>query len=615
VSFVQELRRRNVFRVALFYIVSSWLVVQVAETLLPIFDVPDGVLRAIVFILALGFLPAVIFAWAFELTPDGLKRDSNARVDPRTKQKTARKLNLATLAVAVLAIGLLIADRLMPEHPSKSDVQAAAGVDEPPAEPRLDDVSPDAASIAVLPFADLSPEGDQQYFSDGIAEEILNVLVGVEGLAVASRTSSFQFKAIEGVGMPAIAGQLNVRHVLEGSVRSSGNTIRVTAQLIDAHSDQHLWSDTWDRELTADNLFAIQDEIATAIVRSIRDNLGVDVGMAEAVPQRTSSVDAYSLFLRSRALFRSRTFFAEAHELIVRAIELDPEFTDALALRAAILVVSPEYGVLLEASPEQSRVRARKLAELALETDPDHALALGVIGLAQDFDLFAGRTSIAYADILASYDAALRSAPDDLAVLNWRGFSYLRAGDIERAKDDFKHCMRVEPAYAPCSSNLMAALTLSGRTDEALDVMDRAIRLGVLTGDVPSLVNLHQLGLEREFYMHAIRLPSLRGWLGREEIYRALSHPEKDHGLLIQRLEAHGDNVGTRASINELLVALGEYQYPPPTYAIWFDAYRAYRASPEFERHVRELGLLDYWREHGFPPKCRPLGEDDFECD
>ena len=303
-SLFNELKRRNVFRVALFYIVSAWLIIQVAETLLPMFDVPDGVLRAIVFILALGFVPALVFAWAFELTPDGIKRDRDARVDPSIKQQTAQKLNWATLAAAVLAIGLLTADRFLiqpdPEPPSQPSAVALNGSPDE----ENDRINP--ASIAVLPFEDLSPSGDQQYFSDGIAEEILNVLVRLEGLEVASRTSAFRFRDREDIGIPGIAGELEVRHVLEGSVRKAGDTIRVTAQLIDGETDKHLWSDTYDRSLTAENVFAIQDEIATSIVAALRASIELPDTSTPHVSVSTDNLDAYELYLQARGLFNAR---------------------------------------------------------------------------------------------------------------------------------------------------------------------------------------------------------------------------------------------------------------------------------------------------------------------
>ncbi len=609
-SLFNELKRRNVIRVALFYIVAAWVLIQVAETVLPMFDVADGALRAVVVILVLGFPLALVFAWAFELTPDGLKRDRDAKVDPATKQQTAQKLSWATLVAAVLAIGLLIADRMIPE--TAAPAAPATFVD-------VADDETTAASIAVLPFEDLSQQGDQAYFSDGIAEEILNVLVGVDGLAVASRTSSFQFKGMRAIGIPEIASQLEVRNVLEGSVRTAGNQIRITAQLIDGERDEHLWSETFDRELSTENLFAIQDEIAQAIVQAIRGQLDVELEAPESVTASTTSVDAYGLFLRARALFRSRSFFDEANTLLVRALEMDPDFAEALALRAAILAVSPEYGVVLTDSPKASRALSEQLAREALAIDDRLALGHGILGLIEDFKLLEGDTDVRYQDILDNYDAALAIAPDDLAGLNWRGFAFLRAGYTDRAATDFTRCLEIEPGYAPCNSNLVAALTLAGEPAAALAALDRSIRLGVYTGDIPSLINLHQLGDERGFYFHAIRLPSLRGWLGMEEIYRALDRPAENHDLLLERLRAHGELVGTSLSLEELRLALGEFAIRPPTFSFWFDAMTPYRRSPEFKRHMREFGLVEYWQTNGFPPMCRPVGsenrQDDFECD
>jgi len=337
-----ELKRRNVFRVALFYIVAAWVVLQVAETLLPVFDVPDTAIRIIVLILALGFPLAVVFSWVFELTPEGLKRDEDVHVDPEIKQQTSRKLNWATLIAAVLAIGLLVADRLMPE-PASVSTPTLQSVEVVPGPASSANNEPDPASIAVLPFEDLSPQGDQGYFSDGIAEEILNVLVRIDGLEVASRTSAFRFRDRDDIGIPGIARELDVRHVLEGSVRKAGDAIRVTAQLIDGRSDKHLWSETYDRSLTAENIFAIQDEIATAIVAALRESIALPDSARPEVGMQTESLDAYELFLEARALYNQRKSLDRAEALLERAVDLDPEFAGAWAIRAAIYMLNSEY--------------------------------------------------------------------------------------------------------------------------------------------------------------------------------------------------------------------------------------------------------------------------------
>jgi TolB-like protein len=240
VSLFAELKRRNVFRVGLFYVVTAWLVIEVAETVLPLFEVPDGVLRGLVVLLVIGLVPALGLSWIYELTPEGIQRDAGPLAADAQSSDTGRKLNWATLAVAVVAIGFMATDRIRPAPPVVAPTatppaqspSAATGVadtvdsaDGPDAANAVD-----TASIAVLPFADLSPTGDQAYFSDGIAEEILNALARVEGLAVASRTSAFQFKGRE-IGIPEIAKALGVRHILEGSVRKAGDSLRITTQL------------------------------------------------------------------------------------------------------------------------------------------------------------------------------------------------------------------------------------------------------------------------------------------------------------------------------------------------------------------------------------------------
>ncbi|MBL4619820.1 MAG: hypothetical protein JKX88_06965, partial [Marinicaulis sp.] len=253
-----ELRRRNIFRVAGVYAVVGWILMQVAGTLENSLNLPDWFDSAITATLLIGFPIAVLLAWAFEMTPEGVKRTETIAEGESVTVKTGRKLDVAILGGLVL-VGVMIGWQMLRPVPAPSNTTD------------IGEQTISAASIAVLPFSDLSPNGDQEYFSDGMAEEILNVLVKVTGLNVASRTSSFGFKGQEALGIPFIAEKLNVRHVLEGSVRKSGETIRITAQLIDAQTDQHLWSETFDRTLTTENIFAIQDEIANAIV----DRLGI----------------------------------------------------------------------------------------------------------------------------------------------------------------------------------------------------------------------------------------------------------------------------------------------------------------------------------------------------
>ena len=306
---LKELKRRNVIRVGAAYVVIGWLLLQVADTLTPALHLPEWIMSGIALVLILGIIPTLLFSWAYELTPDGIKKDSEVDQTNSGTSQTAKKLDVITL-VAVIAIAVLIAWQQM--NPSALTPSSAKKGDQTS---NLESITlggveskqPASASIAVLPFADLSPDKNQSHFSDGIAEEILNVLVRIESLDVASRTSAFGFKGQEALGIPAIAEKLKVRHVLEGSVRKSGDRVRITAQLIDAKTDIHLWSDTYDRQLTTENIFAVQDEIAGVIVQQLGIMIG-DEPISE--PHReatTDSLDAYEIFLKAQGLYHVRS--------------------------------------------------------------------------------------------------------------------------------------------------------------------------------------------------------------------------------------------------------------------------------------------------------------------
>ncbi|MEO5629646.1 MAG: hypothetical protein ABIQ62_07765, partial [Thermomonas sp.] len=260
-NFIAELKRRNVIRMAGLYLVGAWLIAQVAQTILPAFEVPNWVMRAIIIVLALGFVPAVIFAWVFELTPGGIKRDENVDRSASIAPQTARRMDRILLLVSVLAVGYFAFDKfvLAPQRNTELVAETTEKIDAATAS-KQSTVNPN--SIAVLPFVNMSGEKANEYFSDGISEEILNVLAQIPKLQVAARTSSFSFKGV-GKEVPQIARELKVRMVLEGSVRKQGERVRITAQLIDASNGFHVWSQTYDRDLK--DIFAIQDEIAKAI--------------------------------------------------------------------------------------------------------------------------------------------------------------------------------------------------------------------------------------------------------------------------------------------------------------------------------------------------------------
>ena len=320
---VSELRRRNVFRVAIAYVIIAWLILQVGDTLAPALHLGEWVNSALVFFLILGFPIALFFAWAFELTPEGLKKEKEVDRSESITHLTGRKIDYLIIAALILALSYFTFDKFVLDPARDAElVQATTNsVTEQAAKTSASD-----RSIAVLAFTDLSAEGDQEYFSDGISEQLLNVLSKVPGLRVAARTSSFRFKG-ENRDIIDIGQQLNVGIVLEGSVRKAGPQVRVTAQLIDASNGFHLWSDTYDRQL--DNIFAMQDEISAAIVGALGEHLGLRV---DAGPRNdpTTSSEAYDAYLRGRHLVVQRSVTNPTVELAVREFEksiaLDPNF-------------------------------------------------------------------------------------------------------------------------------------------------------------------------------------------------------------------------------------------------------------------------------------------------
>jgi TolB-like protein/Tfp pilus assembly protein PilF len=625
VRLIAELRRRNVIRVAGVYAVVGWLVAQAATLLETSLGLPSWFDGVIVAALLLGLPVALILAWAFELTPEGMRLTGSLPEADVGAQKS-RKVDYAVLCGVALVAVLFIVERVMPPPTiaaRSADVGSGVAVDASGADSQARDASsavakpigpPPAASIAVLPFADLSAEKDQQYFSDGIAEEILNVLARIDGLKVASRTSAFQFRSAA-AGIPAIAGELGVRHVLEGSVRKAGNRVRITAQLIDASTDEHLWSETFDRTLTAEDLFAIQDEIAAATVAALRSKLGG--AMAESVPAapvRTTKVEAYELFLEARALFQARRDLGAADGLLARAIEIDPQFADALAIRAGIHQFGGEYGARL-GDERAARAEGRAFAEQALAIDEKNSLAIAVSALSHLYDHIEGIGEEDFDKIFAGFERALALDPKDSNALNWLGIANSFVGKHEKAVEIFKRCVEVDPMIAACRSNLAMGYLSLGRLDAASAVVDASLDAGAISVSPGMLAALVDLKRRDAFLFQAVNSPALRGWRKFGALYDSMSRPGQDHRALAVELKAFF--VATEASIRaySLLNAIGDYERPMLLTYHWIPAMRAYRRSPEFKAHMTASGLPDYWRKHGFPPQCKAVGNDDFKCE
>jgi adenylate cyclase len=600
-TLIQELKRRNVFRVGILYLVSSWILLQFTDVLSSLLPVPAWAGSLVVLLLSLGFFPVVIFAWIYEMTPEGIKRESDIDRSQSVTPNTGRKINTVIIVLLVIAISGLVVDRLIPEAPDASSVAetiSAANV-----------LPVDDRSIAVLPFADLSADQDQQYFTDGLSEELLNLLVRVDGLRVASRTSSFAFRGST-LGIPAISQELNVGHVLEGSVRKDGTRIRITAQLIESGSDTHLWSENFDRELT--DIFAIQDEIANAIVSALAGKMGMTDERVVKVEAVTENLDAYEMYLTARELFILRDKLPESIRLFNKAIELDPGFARAWEGLAAVEAVAGDW---LTGDGIDHNTLAKDAANRALVLDPDLSMPLAVLGL------LASRTEGNMLKALDYTGAALKKDPMNTTAWLWQGLRQKQLGLIDESIVSMERCLEIDPGYLNCRQHMADAYLIKGLNERALAINDQALESNFHSMS-EAFVRIYVQSGHRNL---ALLVADINFSLDNAPIVewiRAIENPDADNSAGYARLKdwERRTTTGLKLSkIPHLLLSFKAYDDlvaggSDSMWVLWYPESDAFRKTPQFKRIIRDKGILAFWRERGFPPQCRPIGDDDFEC-
>ena len=404
-SFLEELKRRNVFKVAMAYLFTAWLLLQLADVVLGNIGTPEWVFKAIFTVLGIGFPVALLLAWAYELTPEGLKKEKDVDRSQSITHITGKKLEYFTIGVLSLVVVVFVVREFMPAAEKQVGEAGSETAKAVPAQP---------SSIAVLPFEDFSEKADQQYFSRGIAEEILNLLAKVNGLRVAARTSSFAFAGSE-ADIREIGEKLGVETVLEGSIRKSGDTVRITAQLIDIGSGYHLWSETYDRDLT--DIFAIQDEIAGNILDALKIQLLGEAGQP-IVTERTENMDAYSAFLigKERLALRTQSDIEAARDKFEQVLAIDPNYAPAHAelAQAWLLLESKEYGAVPKSETEQ--VIAEHINR-ALELSPNLPEAIAIRGLHH-------LKRFRYDEAQTDFNRALELNPNYAPAYLWRSETY-----------------------------------------------------------------------------------------------------------------------------------------------------------------------------------------------
>jgi adenylate cyclase len=591
------LRRRKVVQWGIAYVAAAWGLLQGLAYLSTVFQWPAQLQRPVTMAFLVGLPIALVLAWYHG--------------DRGRQRVSGREFSILTVLL-LIGGGLFWWVGRMPHAPPAATV--AAGPSTTAAQPAVDAKSA-GTSIAVLPFVNMSDDRSNEYFSDGISEELLNVLVRVDGLGVASRTSSFGYKGSQ-LGTAAIASALKVNHVLEGSVRKSGNSVRITAQLIDAVNDRHLWSETYDRELT--DIFAIQEEIANAIVNALREQLGSAKSATPVVTVRadTENLEAYELYLKARELFIARKDLPESIRLFEQVTQLDPNFARGWEGLAAVSVVSPSWGI----RDRDYLAIAKQAANRALALDAKLSMPWAVLG-------YVVRTAppMDWARGLELTDRALAADPRNATAYHWRGIIWLKLGFFERAIADFNHALEVDPSYRNALRHKAVALLWAGRTKDALDLFEQGVADGFIVNRAESFVGplvargdvltaqllLDEMGYApevRKVLIDALKRPGPPSRAAEVIVERYFASTKTPYlvqlGLPHQYLWL-GSFTKVGANQDVLSGAIVNWERYPP----------GFQGSPAFKRILQSSGVLAYWRAHGFPPQCRAVGAKEFTCD
>ncbi|MBV9618265.1 MAG: tetratricopeptide repeat protein [Verrucomicrobia bacterium] len=451
-NFFSELKRRNVYKVAVAYAVASWLLIQIATQVFPFFEIPNWAVRLVVLILIAGFPVALIFSWAFEITPEGIKRESEIEADKSITHHTGRKIIWITVVLAVAAAGLLGFQFFGPKFsgPAKSETLPISN-----------------KSIAVLPFDNLSRDPDNAYFCEGVQDEILTRLAKVADLKVISRTSTQHFKSSP-ENLPQIAKQLGVMHILEGSVQKAGNQVRVNVQLINAMNDAHLWADTFDRQLT--DIFAAESEIAKNIAEKLQAKItGSEKNSIAKAP--TENPEAHELYLKGRYFWNRRNAenLKKAADYFQRAIDKDSKYALAYAGLADCHVLLPAYPGLGN-TPRDEWPKALEAARNAVGLDD--TLAEGHTSLAR---VLASTLQLSAAT--SEFRRAIDLNPNYATAHQWFGECLQSQGQLQEALAEIKRAQELDPLSLVISALYGFALDTVGKSEDAIAQLRKTIEI------------------------------------------------------------------------------------------------------------------------------------------
>jgi TolB-like protein len=610
-SLWSELKQRSVVQVGTAYAIAAWLIVQVAATLLPAFGAPSWVLRVIVLLLGLGFLLALFLAWAYDVTPEGIKRASDTPATEGGRSVTRRRLNYLVIGLLTVAVTMLATSAYVPHRSASGSTgggRAAATSEQ---------------SLAVLPFVNASSDREQEYFADGLSDELMSTLGRIRGLRVTGRTSAFYLK---GRNDPpaAIAAALEVDHILSGTVLRSGDQLRIIAALVDAHTGYQLWSKTYEREM--DDIFVIQDDIAHSVAWALQIALGV--GDLARLPGMTRNVAAYEAFVEATGLYGRYTpdSVRRAIERVERAVALDPSFA------YGFFALSDYYGggaVLVPGQVAEWREKALAAYERGKQLAPDAPyVAFREANLAA-----AAGNPLALGAFLRDTLPALDAEYGEQNTDGMTGVFLLRMG---RNRDAIRHLERLRAAD-PLSGGVAAwlgeAYMHAGAGPAALAEFDRGVPLGVSVNEIRGASLVTALAMKDRAEIDR-RLAAIDDdALGQDvnlRMARFLDNPAEAPAE-IRRLAASESPDENPLAYNLLALWAGYYGDPQTALRLtrqiprdlganlillqlWRPVFREMRRLPDFKDFVRELGLVEYWREFGWGDFCRPTGDNDFDC-
>jgi len=591
-DFLAELRRRKVFKVGAAYLVVAWLVVQAASIGFPAFDAPPWVLRVFILVALLGFPIAVMMAWMFDVTPEGVKLD--------TSTSGSKRLFAVAALLIVLALGWYFYGQ--PTF-RKGDLATPTTADK--------------NSIAVLPFANMSGKTDQDYFSDGMTEELLNVLAKVPQLKVVARTSVFQFKD-KGGDIREIGRKLGVTNIVEGSVRRDGQDVRITAQLVRAADGFHIWSETYDRKL--EGVFALQDDIARKIGDALKVSLGVTAPVSARAPIDPAAYDEY---LKGRALMRERRDLPSAIAHLKAAVAKAPEFAAAWSSLSLTYEVSFWFTMRMTSSLAAEFLKGQEAAAArAAAFDPDAATtehALGNVARAQFHYADAERHYLramaldpSYSDVREDYsevlyevgrlEDSLRAARQLVTLDPYFGIGWnriLRTGMALDRRADVEEAVEKMRAVAPDNHigklGLLDYALAYGRADEARSA------LAEIEKRWPNEARFAQ-----QLLPWALSEPGFDPDKVRTAIADAPSGEATTFFIARQDVDGYNAYVETLGAVPREYYFIDLYGSRPMGQAMLRD--------PRVKAMLVRFGLPAYWREKGWPAGCRPLGDADFEC-